>query len=142
MTKDRRSFRGLAASALALFAPLSVGQDARDPTVPPAEWVAVQPVDPGAQSALNLKKRATPGQMMVVGATRRIAIVDGKVLRAGDEHNGAKVMAVRTDKVVMDDDAKSLALIPGVAKQKPAAPATKGPVVLPVEDRSSKDKGV
>ena len=46
-------------------------------------------------------------------------MIDGQIVKAGDEHNGSKVLAVRSDQVLMEDAAKSLSMTPDVTKKLP-----------------------
>ncbi|MBK6636814.1 MAG: hypothetical protein IPG34_03510 [Rhodocyclaceae bacterium] len=117
--------------AAASFCSVSAYADSsNDPTTPPAVWLA-------AESAQTEGKKVSPsagktGRVVVLGKTRRLAVVDGKVVKAGDPLNGSRVMAVQNDKVVTEDEARSLIISPNVSKPAPnRTPTTKKAVVLP-----------
>lgn len=110
-----------------------------DPTEPAAAWLAAQPAVPGV-AVVELSSPTM--QMTLTGKSRRIAVIGGDVVKAGDQYNGSKVLAVKADKVVMEDAAKSLATTPNVTKTKPAqVPVRKKRVVLPAGDVSPKAPG-
>jgi len=117
------------------------GESTKDPTVPPAVWLAAQPSAPGAapQDVVVIASRV---QMILVGKTRRFALIDGKVVKAGDVFNDSKVLAIKADKVMTEDAAKSLGMMPNVEKKAPAMVAgRKKSVVIPASSVSSKEKG-
>lgn len=131
------------------FAPLLVlslgtnAQDAsrKDPTVPPAVWLAAQPktADATQQAASGETSRI---QLIVAGPSRRLALIDGKVVKAGDVVNGSKVLAITPDKVIMRDAAKSLVMMPDVEKKPPALVVVrKKSVVIPADSVSPGAKG-
>src|SRR5690349_10901018 len=73
-------------------------QTLADPTRPAAAWLAAQPAKPGASAP---SEPGTPGaQIVVVGPSRKFAIVDGQAVHAGDRHNGAKLVDIDKDSLV------------------------------------------
>ncbi len=117
------------------------GESTKDPTVPPAVWLAAQPSTPGAapQHTANAASRV---QVILVGETRRLALVDGNVVKAGDVINDSKVLAIKVNRVVMEDTSKSLSMYPNVEKKAPtSAMSRKKSVVIPADSVSSKEKG-
>lgn len=111
---------------------------ARDPTVPPAEWLAAQPAraDAGAKSAGGETARV---QMIVTGKSRRFALVNGRLVKVGDAISDTRVVAVRPDRVVTEEGAKSLGIMPGVSKTAPASTGgRKRAVVLPAPEATAK----
>lgn len=123
----------------AVLSLLSFGEQAhaegKDPTVPPAAWQAVQP------SALD-KQKALPGsdisnlRLVLFGKTRRLALIDGQVIKAGDMHNGVKVVAIRRGEVLAEQKEKSLRLTPGVEKKKASRIAPRQPARIIVGGKS------
>jgi len=98
----------------------------KDPTVPSAAWLAVQVVAPGTQSAVSPADTSSV-RLLLVGKTRRLALIDGQVVKPGDTHNGAKVVAIGRGQVSMQEKDKSLKLAPGVEKKKVSRSAPKQP---------------
>ena len=118
----QRSRQGAAASIFLIAAiSLAAGAHAegKDPTVPPAAWLAAQPVAPGTQAALPGGDTSSV-RLVLVGKTRKLALIDGQVIKPGDMHNGAKVAAIGRNQVLMEEKEKSLKLAPGVQKKKPS----------------------
>jgi len=128
-------FSGVQSSALmALVCLLGIGvahaADAvADPTRPAAEWLAAQPVVPGAEEA---GYDLAPGvRVLVIGPARKFAIIDGQMVRQGETYNGAKLVSVRPEGVVLQRDGSKerLSMSPAVVKKvrvsKPAASRSK-----------------
>jgi hypothetical protein len=112
-----------------------------DPTEAPPVWVAAQPVAPGAAPMATGGAGPEVG-VIVSGKSRRLALIDGEVVKVGDQYKGSKVVAIKADKVVMEDAAKSLGATPNVSKTKPVlVPVRKKRVVLPAGDVSPKAMG-
>lgn len=115
---SRYSRPGPAALIVLLAALVMGGAQAagKDPTVPPAAWQAVQPVTPGTPAVGTVDTSSV--RLLLVGKTRRLALVDGQVIKPGDTHNGAKVVGISRGQVQMEEKEKSLKLAPGVEKKK------------------------
>ena len=112
-----------------------------DPTQPPAVWVAAQPAAPGA-APVTTGEPSSAMQMVVISQSRKFAVIDGEIVKVGDEYKGSKVVAIRADKVVLEDAKKSLTMMPDVAKKPPARfMSKKKRVVLPAGDVSPKAMG-
>jgi hypothetical protein len=81
-------------------------------------------------------------QVILTGRSRKLAVVNGEVVRVGDLYKGSKVVAIRGDKLVLEDVTKSVAMTPGVSKAKPVlSRVQKKRVVLPGGDVSPKAIG-
>ncbi len=95
-------------------------QSLSDPTRPAPEWLAAQPPLPGAVAAAQ-DVAATPGvlQVLVIGQTRKFAIIDGLVVRYGQSYNGSKLVGINPDGVVLQKDGKKekLSMNPAVEKK-------------------------
>ena len=112
-----------------------------DPTEAPPVWVAAQPAAPGV-APVATSSAGPEVQVIVSGRSRRIAVIDGEVVKVGDEYKGSKIVAIRADKVVMADATKSLGVTPNVSKKKPVlVQVRKKRVVLPAGDVSPKAIG-
>ena len=114
---------------------------AGDPTEAPAVWIAAQPVAPG--SVPRAMGEASPElQVILTGRSRKLVVVNGEVVKVGDLYKGSKVVAIRGDKLVLEDASKSVDMTPGVSKAKPAPlRVQKKRVVLPGGDVSPKGIG-
>lgn len=112
---------------------------AGDPTEASPVWVAAQPPAPGAQSEVAGGAPPAEMKMTLIGRSRKLAVIDGEVVKVGSEFRGSKVVAVKADKVVMEDAAKSLGVTPNVEKKAPTLTAArKKLVVVPAGSPSSK----
>ena len=112
-----------------------------DPTEAPPVWVIAQPVAPGAAPMATSGAGPEVG-VILSGKSRRLAVIDGEVVKVGDQYKGSKVVAISANKVVTEDAAKSLYAMPNVSKTKPVlVPARKKRVVLPAGDVSPKTMG-
>ena len=88
-----------------------------DPTRPAAEWLAAQPVVPGAEVTGS---NAAPGvRVLVIGPTRKFAIIDGQMVRLGASYNGAKLVSIQSGGVVLQKDGskEKLSMNPAVEKK-------------------------
>jgi len=113
---------GLAASAV------SHAQASGDPTRPPPVWLALQPKLPGAPSVEV--DAGTPGaQIVVVGPTRKFAMVDGQAVRPGETYKGSKLLAIGPDGLMWQTEGRRelTSMSPGVQKTDPAARPSKQP---------------
>lgn len=105
--------------ALILFN-LAWGGAQSDPTLPSPAWLDAQPNVQGA--ATPEVHVAPPGmQLILIGRSRKFAIIDGKVVKPGDTYNGSKVLNIKSDEVVVQDESKSLKLTPAVEKKVAAS---------------------
>lgn len=88
-----------------------------DPTRPAAEWLATQPVLPGGEVAGSGAESGV--QVLVIGRARKFAIVDGQLVRQGESYNGARLVGIRHDGVVMQRDGskETLSMNPAVEKK-------------------------
>ena len=88
-----------------------------DPTRPAPEWLAAQPTVPGAEV---IGADTTPGlRVLVIGPTRKFAIIDGQIVRLGGSYNGAKLVSIHPGGVVLQQDGskESLSMSPAVEKK-------------------------
>ena len=115
------SARTLAALFLALGAGAAAAQGVPDPTRPPPGWL---PHDPKAPKVEAQKEGAEPVQLLLVGPTRRFAIVRGDLV--GDKTAGTRLVEIkRNDLVVQTERGKeTLHLFPDVQKTTPKESAT------------------
>jgi hypothetical protein len=113
-----RVSRLAAFAALAVLAPCHA-QTLADPTRPAAVWLAAQPRTPGASAPAE---PGTPGaQIVVIGPSRKFAIVDGHPVQAGDHYNGAKLVDIDKDSLVWQRGTGSerSSMYPAVEKTAP-----------------------
>lgn len=99
-----------------------------DPTRPAPEWLALQPRLPGATAVET--DRGTPGaQIIVVGPSRRFAMVDGQAVRPGETYRGSKLLGIGDEGVTWQTDGhrEFTSMSPGVQKTDPAARQSKQP---------------
>ena len=100
-----------------------------DPTQPAAEWLAAQPKAPGAP-VVEADTAPPLLQMLLVGPSRKYAIIGGQVLKIGDTYNGSTVVAIKSDSVVLqsNDVMQTLQMHPAIEKTviKPKAPGKTG----------------
>lgn len=128
---------GAALGAALVCAHSALAATSGDPTVAPPAWVATQP--PGAVS--DADETSPEMQLILIGRSRRLAVINGEVVKVGDNYKGSTVRAIKANKVVMDDAEKSLSMAPGVQKSAPKmAKGRKKSVVIPVDSASSKAK--
>lgn len=107
----------LAAGGLALAAPAGAARDPMRPPVPAA----------GAKSSRSAPE---PVLSAIIGsAARRVAIVDGRVVRAGDRIGGVEILAVFDDGIRYSRAGivRELKLPAPVAMKRPAGTASAGP---------------
>ena len=73
-----------------------------DPTRPAAEWLAAQA--PGTAEAAA--REAGPGglQVIVKGATRKFAVIDGQLIRLGESDQGSRLLAIGAQDVLLQKD--------------------------------------
>lgn len=119
------------AAALALGScSAALGQVLADPTRPPQAWLDAQPKVAGGTAAAE--QEAVPQlQSLLIGSTRRYAIIEGQVVGVGDTFKDARVVAVRPTEVVLRSErgTQTLKLFPDVEKRavKPATTEAKHP---------------
>ena len=97
------------------FSSAAVAGVTNDPTVPPPEWLALQPII--ASKATTSIEPPAEIQLVLIGRTRKFAMIDGQIVKAGDVYKGSKVSAISADQVTMDDAVKSLSMTPDVTKK-------------------------
>ena len=90
-----------------------------DPTRPHPAWVAAQaPI--GTQSAAREPINQVP-QIIVMGPSRKFAIVDGQSVQPGETYNGAKLLGIDGGDVVWQRGGgqEKSSMSPGVEKAAP-----------------------
>ena len=107
------------------------GQVLQDPTRPPSERMPSASVaePPGTTDA---RKAHTPVGLTLVlsGAHRQVAVLDGQLTRLGSEVAGARLVGVSANQAVLEKDGQpeALSLYPKVLKQaRPTAPQARPP---------------
>jgi len=92
------------------------GEPRIDPTVIPPAWLAAQPAPPGA--AIVVAKEPTPiVQVIVIGKSRKFAVIDGQVVKSGEILNESQIVDIKSGEVLTKDISKSLKLNPSVEKK-------------------------
>lgn len=118
----RRALLGLLATGHVAFA---AAQGISDPTRPPPGWI---PVDKDAKPEARAEGSGSePVQLLLVGKTRRYAIVRGELV--GQKTTGTKLVEVKRNDVVVqsaDRGRETLNLFPDVQKTPPRKPAGMG----------------
>lgn len=92
------------------------GEPRIDPTIVPPAWLAAQPSKPGAETSVT-KGTAPRVQLIVIGKSRRFAVIDGQVVRSGEVFNESRIVVIKSGEVVTEDKSKSLKLNPSVEKK-------------------------
>jgi len=92
-----------------------------DPTQPPSAWSAAQAGSQGGAGVVAPADSAG-SRLVLIGRSRKFAVIDGQVVKPGEPYNGSKVLAITPQEVVVEDASKSVNLAPGVEK-KVIAPA-------------------
>lgn len=107
---------GLAASSL------SHAQTSGDPTRPSPAWMALQPKPPGV-AAVQVEAGAPGAQIVVVGPTRKFAMVDGQAVRPGETYKGSKLLGIGSNGLLWQTEGRRefTSMSPGVQKTDPAA---------------------
>jgi hypothetical protein len=109
----------IAALALGCFSP-AWGQVLSDPTRPPQAWLAAQPKAAGAPAAAEQEQEVVPQlQSLLIGPSRRYALIDGQLVGVGDRFKDARVVAVKPAEVVLRSErgTQTLRLFPDVEKR-------------------------
>ena len=142
MNRSRTPFEKMPALVLLMTLGWVCGVEAAtsgDATEAPATWLDAQP---GSAAKSDARESSAEVQVILSGPSRRLAVINGEVVKVGDIYKGSKVVAIRGDKLVLEDASKSLAMTPGVSKAKPVlSRVQKKRVVLPDGDVSPKAIG-
>ncbi len=114
----------VAALALGCFS-AAWAQALPDPTRPPAAWLAAQAkAAPGTAMAGVAEPESVPRlQSLLIGPSRRYAIIEGQLVGVGDTFGDARVVEVRPTEVVLRSErgTQTLKLFPDVEKRAVAA---------------------
>jgi MSHA biogenesis protein MshK len=116
---SRFAYRGAAGCLLAALALLCAataqGETLSDPTRPADAWLAAQ----AKSGSTSLEQNATPKlQLLLIGPSRKFAIINGQTVRIGDTYKDSRLVAVRPGEVVLQDDKSlhTLKIYPGIRK--------------------------
>ncbi len=93
------------------------GDALSDPTLAPAIWLSTQHQGEQGSTALAGQDDSSGVNMIVIGPTRKFAVIDGRVVKLGDTYNGSQVLDIKSGEVVVRDASKSLKLTPAVEKR-------------------------
>lgn len=121
MIRQLSSDRLLLLLAGLFVAVASHAQAVSDPTRPAIAWLAVQPKATGVVVAEP--ESGTPGaQIVVVGPSRKFAMVDGNAVRTGETYKGAKLLGIGSDSLTWQNGEKRemASMSPAVVKTPPA----------------------
>jgi len=97
-----------------------------DPTRPAPEWLAAQP---GGEAVVNGDVAGL--KVIVIGPSRKFAVIDGQLVPFRGTYNGARLVSIHPDGVVMQRDGsrEKLSMSPAVEKRvqvsKPVATKSK-----------------
>lgn len=108
-----------------------------DPTRPPDAWLALQPAT--ADSPQASKGDEAGLSVIVLGPTRKFAIIDGQLVRQGHSANGVRLVSLRSESAVVqtDNSTDRLSMSPAVVKKiRPAKPAASRPAKQVVNGES------
>jgi hypothetical protein len=118
------SFAGMVAIG---FVPVTAAQGIVDPTRPPPGWLAGESskADPKAPAKTE-EAGSVPVQLLLVGKTRRYAIVRGELV--GEKTGETKLVEVKRNDVTVQSEKgrETLNLFPDVEKAPPRKPAGMG----------------
>lgn len=127
MIRLRRALGITALLLVAMGAAELRAQALNDPTRPPPNWM---PPDPKASVADRSKAEAAesgvPVTMLLVGPTRRFALVNGELI--GEKGKGNRILDVKRNEVVVQSERgrETLNLFPDVKKTPPKKPRGMG----------------
>ena len=103
------------------------GQPLSDPSRPPQAWLAPPSKAPGAPGSAEAE-RPPQLQSLLIGPSRKYAIIDGQLVGVGDAFRDGRVVAVTSAGVVLSSERgkETLSMFPNVQKHpvKPAAADT------------------
>jgi hypothetical protein len=103
------------ASLLCACAAAACAGTASDPTRPSPAWMASQPGSPEKE-----KPRMQPmeTQVIVYSADRKIAVVDGVLVRLGETYNGERLVSMKRNQVEWKhvENDKSITARPAIVK--------------------------
>ncbi|WP_077038409.1 hypothetical protein [Pelomonas sp. KK5] len=108
----------LVVSLLCLMAAIAPPARAGDNWLaPPPGWTGEIPAPSGAGA--GTAARATGLRIVVLGPQRRFAVIDGRTVRAGSEFNGARVVDIQADAVMLsrEGQVEQLRSTPSVIKK-------------------------
>ena len=87
-----------------------------DPTRPAPAWLAAQPKAPGE---IVVEQNTEPTlQLLLIGKSRKYAIIDGQIVKHGGSYNGSRLVAIKPGGVVLqsEEGAKILKMHPTIEK--------------------------
>lgn len=100
--------------ACLLVVTLAHAESFSDPTRPPQAWLNAHGL--GGEKADS--NDISGARVVVIGKHQRFAVVDGQVVKSGDNTENGQVVSIQSNTVVVKqgDERKSLSLTPGVEK--------------------------
>lgn len=121
-----RSLLALTATALSAHATAAFAQTISDPTRPPPGWLLPDPKGAKPEAKVEAGSGGEPVQLLLVGKTRRYAIVRGEIV--GEKTPGTKLVEVQRNEVVVSGERgnEKLAIFPDVEKTPPKKPPGMG----------------
>jgi hypothetical protein len=123
--------------------PAAWAQGVHDPTRPPQELLGAAKPPPSADADKKADAALAPGvapvQLLLVGPTRRFAIIRGQLYDVGPKSKDARLVEVHPDEIVIrtSEGSENLRLYPDVEKQV-AKPRDTRPKSAPAKE--AKDK--
>ncbi len=128
-----------AAALLLCMLPVAAGaQVLPDPTRPPVE------IGDGAAFAVQRSAADVKGLLsVIISPTRCAAIIDGKTVRLGEQHGGAKLVEITAGGVVLQgpNGRHAMALFPGVGvKMTEPEPSPRQAVSCTLENQKTTQK--
>lgn len=97
-----------------------------DPTRPAPAWLAAHPSPQG----YAMDDGVSGPRVLAVGRTKRLAVIDGQIVKPGDMVNGSKVLSVTTKGIVVEGNGSPqlLKMTSGIEKKRSArrSPGTAG----------------
>ncbi len=96
--------------------PCASGVSLSDPTLPHPAWLAIHQPPPAAEN-LTQQEATSKARLTIVGESRKFAIVDGQLVKPGDNYKGSRVLDIKAGEVVMQNKSKSLQVNPLINKK-------------------------
>ncbi len=96
--------------------PCASGVSLSDPTLPHPAWLVIHPIPPEAENLMP-QGASSKARLTIVGMSRKFAIINGKLVKPGDNYKGSKVLDIKAGEVVMRDKSKSLQVNPLINKK-------------------------
>ena len=113
----KKPLRSLSACVACLAPAFAVAGTTADPTQPSAKWLTAQPNATAASAPARTQPMET--QVIVYSADRKIAVVDGVLVRLGETYNGERLVSMKRNQVEWKhvEHEKSDAVRPAIVKK-------------------------